>query len=208
MRAFLLSIFIAVTLPCSASVAPYWYARVGANDPPLIYFEVRKTGTRTMHHLLQESFELDIPIQYAASYDGEAFKEHFKFAFVRNPWDRVVSAYSHGVVHGYGPFCECWGKSFEEFVDYLDEIGVRAADTHVRLQCLTFPVDEVDFIGRFENFEEDVREIFRRLGVEEIEVPCLNAHAHDHYRTYYDDRTREIIGRLYAEDIERFGYSF
>lgn len=79
---------------------------------------------------------------------------------------------------------------------------------HIRLQVKLFPVDQVDFIGRFETFEEDLRTIMTKLGIQDKEIPHRNASQHEHYSKYYTPRTRDIIARKYKQDIEAFGYQF
>lgn len=67
----------------------------------------------------------------------------------------------------------------------------------------------VNFIGRFENFEEDLRAVLNKIGLDpSIEIPKLNATKHRHYRGYYSDETRLLVERMYAKDIQTFGYSY
>ena len=66
----------------------------------------------------------------------------------------------------------------------------------------------VDFIGRYETFEDDYASVCAHMN---IDPPCnkqVNASRHDHYSTYYDDYTRELVSRKFALDINMFGYSF
>ena len=71
-------------------------------------------------------------------------------------------------------------------------------------------------IGRFENLQEDFLDILERLGVDETEAirdalqsgERKNTSRHSHYSHYYDDELRELIGRLDAALIDRFGYEF
>jgi hypothetical protein len=41
-----------------------------------------------------------------------------------------------------------------------------------------------------------------------VTLPKGNSSAHEHYASYYDDKTRAIVGRVYAKDVELFGYRF
>ena len=62
--------------------------------------------------------------------------------------------------------------------------------------------------GRFENLDLDFAFVSRRIGVS-ARLPKLNASVpRPDYRKFYSDCTAELIGRKYAEDIERFGYDF
>lgn len=73
----------------------------------------------------------------------------------------------------------------------------------------------VDFVGRFEAFEKDVSGILdtlkiRRsfLGWNVVAIPHRNKSNRAHYTSYYDDETRDMVHRLFREDIDRFDYQF
>jgi hypothetical protein len=138
-------------------------------------------------------------------------EEYFSFAFVRNPWDRMVSTWSHPdgqlVRMAHNRNVELRGLPFEEFL-------ARTADlehVHLRPQH-EFVLDEagrplVDFVGRFETIAADFREVCRRIGVER-RLPHRNRSDRPvrDYRDAYTERTRQLVGERYRRDAEAFGY--
>jgi hypothetical protein len=150
----------------------------------------------------------------------EAWDEYFKFAFVRNPWDRLVSWYSMVTKFPRGGN-KLWryvhdnSSTFEEFIyNCTDDVeikkGVYYSFTYNQLDYVT---DEngnllVDFIGRLENFDEDVHKVFSRIGVGLETVPHKNRSRHQHYSTFYKPDTEMIVRERFKRDIEYFGYEF
>ena len=66
----------------------------------------------------------------------------------------------------------------------------------------------VDFVGRYENYDRDLREVLRRL---EFNQECIlqeNRSVHNHYHTYYSPEMEEIVRDRFRKDIEYFGYEF
>jgi hypothetical protein len=139
----------------------------------------------TAHQYLQNSF---IPRAY--------FNHYFKFSFVRNPWGRLVSWYFFK--RPKVPF-RAWIKNLPKSggqerlqYDYLHKGGKLL----------------VDFIGRFENLQEDFNYVCDKIGIPPQQLPHRNKTKHKHYTEYYDDEARAIVAELYAKDIEYFGYEF
>jgi hypothetical protein len=135
----------------------------------------------------------------------------FSFAFVRNPWDKLVSVYSNPDNNLINELkkdgFELEKSSFTQFIHHLEYIN------HIHLEKqYKFVTDSkgdiiVDFIGRFENFEADFCKIVNITGCNG-KLEHYNASFHDKYRDYYTKDTRRIVQEIYSEDIDYFGYKF
>jgi hypothetical protein len=135
-----------------------------------------------------------------------AFDALFSFAIVRNPWDWQVSLYHYMRAEKKHHQHEL-ALSFPGFDEY---IRWRCRE-EVRFQkdYLYTPQGEllVDFVGRFENLEADFAAICARIGVP-ASLPRLNVSNTRPYREFYSGETRELVRRIFAPDIELFGYDF
>ena len=138
------------------------------------------------------------------------FRDYFKFTFVRNPWDRVVSWYKnvledpvHREVSGIPETC-----SLREFLTvYGTNWGLQSQLHWIRESDGTIPLD---FIGRFEKLEVDFAQVCQRIGASDIKPLSCLADATDRrpYTAFYDTETRLMIAQRYAEEIEMFGYKY
>lgn len=161
------------------------------------------------------------------------YREYFKFAFVRNPWDRLVSCYSdkildvHDIELGEPPFRErdrgkgnklVKGMPFAEFVETVCEIPDEEANMHYRSQheavCGSGKDKPIlaDFVGRFENLAADFAVVAERLGrAQGIRLPHRFrsvSRASRPYTEFYDSRLRDLVHERYREDIDIFNYTF
>jgi hypothetical protein len=137
----------------------------------------------------------------------EEFDRAFTFAFVRNLWDWQVSLYSFMLHNANHPQHELV-NSFSSFVEYLD----WRVNEDLRLQS-DFVTDAhgrqlLDFIGRYESLETDFARVCETIGIP-AQLPHRNkSQRTDDYRAYYSQTTRALVRDAFAEDIERFNYSF
>jgi Sulfotransferase family len=137
------------------------------------------------------------------------FDSYFKFGFVRNPWDRTVSLYERresAQLHKE--------ITFDEFVDRIRYSTFTCMYPSPKVNQLDWMVDPsgnviVDFIGRFERLEEDWRLVADKLDIDRpLPHGNRNPQRIRHYTDYYTPRTRDIVARRFAVDIETFGYEF
>jgi chondroitin 4-sulfotransferase 11 len=192
----------------------------------VVFVHIQKTGGITVDRLLNERIPdlRGIVARHGFASLGmdelDDWDEYFKFAFVRNPWDRLVSWYSM-VTTMPKEGNELWqyvhdnSSTFEEFIyNCTDEVeikeGVHYSFAYNQLDYVTDDHGNllVDFIGRVENFDKDIQEVFRRIGFELEEVPHKNRSGHQHYSTFYTPDTELIVRERFKRDIEYFGYEF
>lgn len=148
---------------------------------------------------------------------GGAWNKSFKFAFVRNPWDLMVSSYSWWLTHApkfprlaadaeqvqkLGSFSafaqsqygsemvnECHGRDLLEWISDGDKIIV-------------------DFVGKYESLEADWGQVCQKLGVASIALPRANRVPRDDYRSFYNETSKRLVADRFAPTIERFAYEF
>jgi hypothetical protein len=144
------------------------------------------------------------------------FRRYFKFSFVRNPWDRLVSIYFFMKKGGMNDLDRRWSEqnlrgfeSFEHFVcEGLEQSHVRSW-VHFRPQADFIASDDdeimVDFVGRFENLTEDFASVARKVGAGST-LSLTNSSPHEPFASYYTRRSAEAVARFYERDARLFGY--
>ena len=177
------------------------------------------------HHLANRWLErIGIRVNHFGPYRGKRFRSHstakliqshlprnvyeslFKFAFVRNPWDALVSQY-HFVTSSPDNkrYQQVAGKSFEQFAHWWLSKPEKARQKHYVTNdngnCI------VDYIGRFESLTEDFYKIMSVIGISG-NLKHIGPSKHRDYRTYYKDKLAEYVGNVLASDADYFGYHF
>jgi chondroitin 4-sulfotransferase 11 len=188
------------------------------NRSRCIFIHIPKTAGSSVVETLFGENSRHIPYFEYERANPRKFQRFFKFAFVRNPWDRVVSTYTFLRRGGMNELDRNWSAQnlsqypdFASFVrGWLNEENVWSW-VHFVPQA-HFILNEqgtvmVDYVGRFERIDEDFAYVAHRLG-RDMRLGKTNQSGHRHFSSYYDEDTREIVRRVYARDIEAFNYRF
>jgi hypothetical protein len=184
-----------------------------------IFIRIPKTGSLSILNAIGDN--IYISKHRSAKWVQEHYKEdwrnRFTFSFVRNPWDAFVSTY-------FFRFKEFAEK--DSMYDFRSQIrrmlrrkpfkkGVhnRSIDQVEFLDQFAYISDEndeicVDFVGRFENLQDDVNHLCKELDLEEVSLGHFNKTDHLDYRYYYDDDLAELVGKCSEDLIDTFGYEF
>ena len=139
---------------------------------------------------------------------ADAFDAYFKFAFVRNPFDRFVS-YCAFMLRGGEVFQQ---RPREVMRHFLFE---APPEQHVLFQPqASLLVDDdgetllTDEIGRVEDMQGSYDAICARIGVAPRPLDRVNGSRHGDYRRYYDQVLIDGVAARYARDLALFGYGF
>jgi hypothetical protein len=194
-------IYISISKTGISSIRSMFLEKIGE--------EYDKENYGTIHHKTKEVFNY-IP-------QKEIDKNHdcFKFSMVRNPFDRLVSCYTNKILkEDYPPIQKGYGNlfyqgmPFDEFVHSVCKVPDIFSDRHFRSQYSYIYYKGkslVDYIGRFENLEEDLAFIIDKYDLGKI--PHINKSSkRSDYRDYYTPELVELAYQRYRDDIEKFDY--
>lgn len=136
----------------------------------LSYNDNKNMGPPSLAHLLPEEY---VRLSYISE---ELYNSYFKFAFIRNPWARAVSIYKYFRYHRM--------LTFEAFMEYRFPQLWKERYDFVMPQ-VKFLYDEngkllVDFIGKFENLEQDFEVIKSKVSHPLVDLPHINKPPRSH----------------------------
>ena len=154
----------------------------------------------------------------------EEWMQYFRFAFVRNPYDRLISAwkmFTKGMEESVWKYPEDGNPNLtlEHFLEIAMDESIpfdlpKRDKFEVKLRHHAIPqthpfncVDQANFIGRFESIERDFKEICDQLNLSG-KLPHWNRTSRTDYRQYFNAATKQTASEYYAEDLSRFGYEF
>jgi len=176
-----------------------------------LFIHIPKAGGSSIQNIIKKcNKELTGCLhKYVNNYSKEYRNSCFVFSFVRNPYDRLLSAHKY-LTGGFGNEGDKkFGKTLSSDFKYFakNQLNNNMNWLHFR-PMIHWLNDDVDFIGKFENIQQDFNIICDKIGIPQQELSHENKSKHKHYTEYYDDETRQIVAEIYAEDIDKFGYKF
>jgi hypothetical protein len=145
-------------------------------------------------------------IEAERSMPAELFKRYFKFAIVRNPWDRLVSEFEY--IKTQPTHSRHNALSHMSFAEYISYQAKRPAAHQVNALMLKDGSLGCDYIGKLETLDDSLAHISEQIGLSFADLPHINKINRKDYREYYDSGTREQVADLWQRDIEAFDYRF
>jgi hypothetical protein len=134
----------------------------------------------------------------------EKWDTYYKFCFIRNPYDKIISAWNH--VNRYKI----------PFANYLNiaKICNDVEYMHVFLPQTRSIINEkgkidINYIGKFENLEEDFQTILKNIGVKEVIHDVkkeMNKRDHMEFYKYYNQDVLNKVNILLQEDFKNLDY--
>jgi len=193
-------------------------------DNEILFLHIPRTGGSIIENKLKKIYNIDlfggdetIGLSEQHFTANEIMRRRinihklFSFTFVRNPFDRILSTYLNGIMNHT--------KYFDDYIDtiknvvekklYYTIVSIDSSDlSHYKPQFELLENLTPDFIGRFENYENDIK-ILSNMHPKlnclcEVNIKKRNVD----YKKYYNERNRKIIEELYKDDLKTFNYEF
>ena len=149
----------------------------------------------------------------------ENLNAYFIFAFVRNPFTKLVSFFQDKYNYQHGRYFIDRSRffwinvigSFDEFAYKISKLPDCYLERHIEAQHLDINYMralgiDIDFIRKFETLKQDFEPLKQRFGLLPLEHKNKSTGEKENWRDYYTPKTAKLIYQRYRKDFEMFGY--
>ena len=191
-----------------------------SHEKKIIFVHVPRTGGSTLDYLFSHKNwdywggdpnsdkhpDHFSALQIKECIGDKRFNSYFKYAFVRNPYDRFVSNFriSHGLLPNHERV-----NDFKLFCNRIYDIVKSKRDIMYQTSTEMLYINgelAMDYVGRYENYVNDVKTICNKLNQDITNIPKENASGSYITSQYYDQECYDIVYDLYADDFKNFNY--
>ena len=186
-----------------------------------VWYRVAKVGTRS---ILARFNKLNIPLSAYHSIHCylpyKKYENYFKFGFARNPLNRFISAWKDKILNFSNKknYFNLDSKQIEKmrdinyFIDcFFSDKNYFQQDIHFRHQSHLIDLNNIDFVGRLENIENDYNHILNKLDIKnlnkKIDHKNKTTEFHNDSINLINNTNREKIINYYHKDFSIFGYA-
>lgn len=134
--------------------------------------------------------------------------DYFWWGFVRHPAERLYSTYNAAVQCSHHWKFMDMVDNFRDFVLTLPEHHKTMPHTRPMADYLCDKNGQVlvDFVGRFENLEDDWRTVQKTIGIRPRPLQHVNGFPHPPWPEVYDQKMITMVHAVYSRDYEVFDY--
>lgn len=170
-----------------------------------IWLRVHKTAGTSMYdyylrnYCINESKDFDYMEYWVENVNDQDLKDKYIWSFVRNPYDRFLSAASMFNLHP---------NDFANRFDYIrakkNIIKRHTEPQHIFTHYEGHQIPH--FIGKYENLENDWRKVLDKINLPYFLLPVSNSSSHGDWREQLTEQTKEFIREFYRLDFKYYGY--
>ena len=175
------------------------------------FIHIPKTGGTSITEILQHQAGTEKITGHDSIRRFEKSENLFIFTFVRNPYTRILSAYFHGIRKGEHNY---------SFGDFLK----KSTGNELHILPQTFYTNSgsdnnrtLSYIGKYENFDNDLKIVLNKLNIENVKIPHLNKNPiydkhpnlkqEKYYKYFYTEQwMKDWVKERYKDDFKQFNY--
>jgi len=174
------------------------------------YIHIPKTGGSSLSQILLSVPDTEEIVLHGTLNQLTNVEDYFIFSTVRNPFTRLASWYEHRKREGNI-------QPFANFIEKIDPLDYVFFSQEYFLYHGKTENKKISFVAKYENFENDIKIIFNKIGIEQYRLPHINRNTmwerhpnlntYKLYKQYYNEEwMKDWVREKYKNDFTLFNY--